>query len=1161
MQLTAIARAVSCTKGLTCKISRGMRITAIFLTCFSLHVAANGEAQTVTLDVKNAPVQRVFKEISRQTGLSIVYSESMVRNLKPVSIQVKNVPVQEVMEQCLKGQPFSYTLKGNMIVIAPRQPGVSNTTGLPDSPPATISGVVLDDKGRPLELVTVTNLTSKKSITTDNQGRFSIDAETNDVLEFSFVGFKKKRIQITNPTQTLNIQLAIEDRSMNEIIVTGYSSKKAGEVTGSVQKISGEELRQGVSTTNALGMLKGKTTGLYITETGGGSVSNRGQVIMRGQASFADAGNTNFGPLIVVDGVITTAANLQDIVNPNDIEDIVVLKDAASTAIYGSRAAQGVIVVTTKRGASGKLRVDLSLRYGQTKDDRLVRFMNTRELAAHINRHMEEMYKNTASLRALYPTLQDFYNTARPFKESDLNTYTNWDKVLFTDGHQKDINLALTAGNDKSRVYGALNWFKEDGTLIDDNLDRKALRLNIDQELNSKFSISLNTNAIFDKYTASTSENQYYLFQPWVPPTYANGELADSIPNYSFRPTTTPLRQWYDNPVFSHSYNTSIRKIQSLLGSIVLRYKVLPWLTLQSTNSIHHISNNFNSYRDPRTFRGRWDGAASNRTFINGSISVNETKTEYYLTSNQIRFSKSFGAHNISALAGQEFGKTHVETIAADAYNTPYPGERNLSAFNNFGTWINVLQGTTPVPVRVAPVDKASFSLFGEVSYNFLQKYFGSVSLRRDASTNFGKLNRYGTFYSVSGAWLISQEDFMQKIKPVSHLKLRSAYGTSGREAGADFLNFTVYQDNVRYDNNSTFGSTIQRLGNDQITWETTHSLNIGLDVGLWNRININVDWYNRRSSDLIQTVQLPSYIGFPQQIRNIAELTNKGIEIMVSSINMRTSGFEWTTDFNISFNKNTLTKIYNDSLIDPWSGSYYRYVGEDMNVLKAVRYAGVNPDNGRPLFERVMPDGKIQVVDSLPLALADGIRSFRTVGSATPKFFGGITNTFRYRGFTLSTLFNFVYGNVIMNQSLSNFLSPTTWQSGFNIVNPDESVRFWQGPGDTEARYPNFYDLAWSQRGATNFRSSLIFHDASYIRLRNVRLGYDVPARWTQKARINAVHVYVSADNVFVIKSKELFASDPEGARIGATNGAFTGTGVASSMPRRYLVGINLGF
>ena len=700
-----------------------MRITAILLTFFSLQVAANGSAQSVTLDLKNVPVQRVFKEVSKQTGMSIVYSEETVRKMKPVSIQVRNASVQEVLEACLKGQPLSFTLKENTIVISADQAAL----------PFSLSGVVLDDNNNPLESVSVTNTNSSTTVASDKQGKFTIMANINDVLEFSFVGFQTRRFKVANENKTINIKMSIQDKTMNEIVVTGYNIKKSREVTGALQTLSGEELRQGVTSANTLSMLKGKVTGLYITETGGGSVSNKGQVVMRGQASFADAGNTNFGPLIVVDGVITPAANLQDIVNPNDIENITVLKDAASTAIYGSRAAQGVIVVTTKRGAAGKMRIDLNMRYGKIKDDRLVRFMNTTELTNHINKYMEVMYNNTASLRAQYPTLQDFYNTARPFKDSDLGIYTNWDKVLFTDGNQRDINLALTTGTEKSRIYTAIDWYNEDGTLIDDNLDRKSLRFNIDQEIGSKFTLSLNTNTIFDKYTASTSENQYYLFQPWVPTTYANGELADSIPNYSFRPTSTPLKQFYDNPVYSHTYNTSIRKVQTVLGSLILRYKITPWLTAQSTNSINLVTNNFNSYRDPRTFRGRWDGAASNRQFINGSISVNDTKTEYFLTSNQLSFNKTFGKHYFNALVGQEYSKTHMETIAADAFNTPYPGERNLAAFNNYGTWINLLQGTTPVPLRIAPVDKASFSLFGEANYNYMQKYFGSASLRRYA--------------------------------------------------------------------------------------------------------------------------------------------------------------------------------------------------------------------------------------------------------------------------------------------------------------------------------------------------------------------------------------------------------------------------------------------
>jgi len=1153
---------------LTPQIEKAMKLTFILLTAAFLQVSANGLSQNVTIILKDAPVEKVFKEIERQTGLGFLYTKKMLQEVPKVSINVKDVPVLDVLKECFKGQPLTYTIVDKTIVVKGKTGSeVNETEAIAQlSLYLEISGKVVDEKGQALPGVSVMNQNSGKGTATANDGGFVIQASAGDVVEFSFIGYEKKQIKIAADTKNLQVKLLLSDNKMETLIVTGYSSKKIREITGSVQKISGDELRQGVSSTNALAMLKGKTAGLYINETGGGSIANKGQVVMRGQASFGDAGNSNYGPLIVVDGVITTATSLQDIANPNDIENIIVLKDAASTAIYGSRAAQGVILVTTKRGIKGQVQVDLNLKYGQTKDNRLVRFMNTTELAAHINKYMEAQYNRTASIRAQFPTLQDFKNTTRPFTDADLNTYTNWDKVLYTDGHEKDINLALSGGSDKTRFYGAVDWYKEDGTLIDDKLDRKSIRLNIDQQINDKFSVSVNVNAIIDKYTSSTTDNQYYLFQPWVATTYANGQLADSVPSYRFRANGTPNKLWLDNPVSSHSYNTAINNIQSYLGTVSLKYKIRPWLSAQSTNTFRFLDNNNNSYRDPRTYRGRWDGSTSSPTWVNGELSVLDTRTEYSLTSNQLNFDKKFGQHHITALIGQEFGKIHSESVGASVYNTTYPGERNISAFQNFGSWLNVLTGTPEPPggflnAIPAPVDKASFSVFSEATYNYMQKYFASASFRRDASTNFGKLNRFGNFYSMGGGWLISNENFMHNLKPVSNMKLRASYGTSGREAGADYLNFTTYTDNVRYDNTNTFGSTIQRLGNDQITWETTHTFDAGLDLSLWKRIDITIDWYNRLSKNLIQTVPLPSYIGFASQTRNVGDITNKGVEMSISSQNIESRTFEWVTDFNISFNKNRLSKIYGDSLIDPWSRNFYRYEGEDMNVLKAVIFAGINPDNGRPLFERVMPDGKIAIVDSLPSVLTDGIRGFKKVGSATPKFFGGFTNTFRYKGISLSLLFNFVFGNTIMNNNVTNYYTPTTWASGFNMINPDNAIRAWQGPGDAKANYPDFYDPAFSQRGATNYRASLVYQDASYLRLRNVRLGYDLPKNMLAKAKIKSANIYLSMDNAFVIKSKELFAADPEGAKLGVTNGAFTGTGFTSAMPKRFVAGVNLSF
>jgi TonB-linked SusC/RagA family outer membrane protein len=1136
-----------------------MKFTVILLLIAFTQISARGFSQTITLSEKSATFKKIFKEINKQTGYQFFYEDELLTPTRKIEINVKNATIEEVLSLCFKDLPFTFTVVDKTIFLKERHQQPGEVT-IPLPPP--LKGIVTGDRDAPLQGVSVMVKGTTSGTVTNSRGEFSIEnVNANEVLVFSFIGYESQEVRISSQTQNLHVTLKLAVSILDALVVTGYGAKKPSEITGAVQKIGGNDLRNSVSSVNTLAMLKGKASGLYIVEQGG-SVSNRGQVVMRGQASFNDASNPNFGPLIVLDGVITTAANLQDIVEPNDIESLTILKDASSTAIYGSRAAQGVIVVTTKRGTSGRPKVNLSMNYGKVQNNRAVRFMNTPELTNHITKYMHSLYDGTASIRNMYGSFDNYFNTTRIFTDADLANNVQWDNnAFFTDGNQSDINLSLSGGSENTKFYTAIDWTNQDGTLLDDNLDRRAFRINLDQTINKKLSLSLNANALIDKYTSTTSENQYYLFEPFVTPYYSNGNLADSVPNYLYRATGSRNTAYYDNPLYSHSYNTAITNRQNYLGTGKLKYSIFPWLSLQSTNTVQYTNNNVNSYKDPRTYRGRYDGAASNRVFVNGALALTDTRTNYFLTSNLLNFNKRYGQHTISALIGQEYGKIHTETMAVSAYNTPYPGERNMGAFLTFGTWINQLQGTIAIPSAAAPIDKASFSVFAEGNDNYKDKYFLSGSVRRDASTNFGKDNRYGTFYSVGGGWLLTKENFMLNIKPVTNLKVRAAYGTSGREAGADYLNFTVYTDAVRYNSQTTTGSTIQRLGNDQITWETTYTTNLGVDIGLWKRINLSIDLYKRRSANLLQPVVLPSYIGFPSQIRNIGELTNRGADIVLSTQNIKSANFNWTTDFNISFNKNRLTKIYGDSLKDGFAGTYYRYVGEDINVLRAIKYVGVNPDNGRPLFERIMPDNKVVIVDSIPLVKQDGLRGYQVVGSATPKFFGGFGNTLSYKNITLSFLVNFAYGNKIFNNSLRNFMDPTAWQSGFNIAAPDKNIRWWQGPGDTKANYPDFYDLAFFQRGGTNINSSLLYVDASYLRLRNIRLGYDVESSVLRKMRISALNIYVSSDNVFVIKSKELYAADPEGATLGSTSTSYTGTGIASAMPRRFLAGVNVSF
>lgn len=1150
-----------------------MRLTNIIIAvCCCLHLSAQ-VSTSITLKQSNAPLEKVLQEITRQSGYDFLYRKELITKAKKVTIDINRMELRKTLDLVFMDQPFTYAIANKTIVVTTKTAqGSQQITEQPQTGPIvlnrSIHGKVFDTNGKALENATVQLKGTSLISTTDQAGNYTISVTgERDILIFSLVGFPTQEISVGKKT-TLNVQMQVMDNNLTDMVITGYSTKKISEVTGSLQIIGGNDLRSGVSTANTLAMLKGKAAGLYIVETGNsnGSVSNRGQVIMRGQASLPDANNTNFGPLIVLDGVITIASNLQDIVDATDIESITLLKDAASTAIYGSRAAQGVLVVNTHRGTQGKISVNLNMNYGKVENNRLVNYMNTPQATAHMTKYMTALYNGTPSLQTQYGNFQNYFNTTRTFTDEQANTNYDWaNNAFYQSGKQSDVNLSLSSGTDKTKFYGSVNWLKQDGTLLDDNLDRKSIRFNIDQKINNKLSIGINVNAIIDKYTASSGETQSFLFQPWVSPYKANGELADSITNYAYRAAGARNVRYLSDPLYHHDWNTTITSRQSYFGTGIIKYALTPWLTAQSTNTFNYIYNNVNTYRDPRTYRGKYE---LNNVYVNGELWLTDTKNTYYLTSNMLSFNKKIGNHHITGLLGQEFGRTHAETIGISGYDTPYPGERNLGAFLNYGngslTWISLLTNTPIYVVSAPSIDKASFSAFSELNDNYLGKYFGSLSLRRDASTNFGILNRYGTFYSVSGAWLINKEKFMVNIHPITNLKLRGSYGTSGREAGADFLNFTTYQESNSYGYNTTTttGAAIQRLANEEITWETTHTTDIGVDINLWKRINLTVDFYNRRSSGLLQTVVLPSYQGSLSQIRNVGELVNRGLDIILSTTNIQSRNFSWTTDFNISFNTNKLAQIYGDSLKDGYTGSYYRYKGEDINSLRAIQYAGVNPDNGRPLFERVNADKSVTLVDSIPLVKQDGLRGFKNVGSATPKFFGGFTNTFRYKGISLTALFNFVYGNKILNNSVRNFISPSVWAAGQNAVQPNSAIRFWQGAGDKNANYPNYYDLAFSERGATNINSSLLYQDASYIRLRNVRLAYDLPVSLLNKMKVKSFNVYISSDNVFVIQSKELYAADPEGANIGTTSSnGYTGAGIYSAMPRKFFAGISVGF
>ncbi|WP_343303439.1 SusC/RagA family TonB-linked outer membrane protein [Chitinophaga niabensis] len=1155
--------------GTLCLPTKVKKLGLLLLLVFS---GLGVHAQVVTLKLHNEPLAKVFKEIEKQTGFTFIYGKTQLDNAKTVDITVEKVPLKIALDYCFMDQELRYYIRDEKyIVVIKRERYISDRGNITTTTPirtTEVTGRVTDDKDQPLEGVTVRTAykatNAIKIVNTDQNGDYKINVADNTNLEFSFIGYQSKNITVKAGGR-YNVVLEIVPAKLDELVITGYTAKSAKELTGSVQKVTGDQLRSSVTTPNALSMLKGKTTGLYITETSG-EAGAKGQVIERGQSSMATATNSYYGPLYVVDGVITNYQSLQDAVNPADVEDITILKDASSTAIYGSRAAQGVIVVTTKRGKRGKLGVNLTMQYGSVQPVRDIRFMNTTELISFMDKQMQRYWEQTPSIQATFPNVADFINQRRTYTDADRNNNFNWEDAIYSNGNFRNTELSINSGTDKTKFYGSVAWYKENGALYDNTFDRKSIRLNIDQALSDKFTASIGISSILDKTVKRNGIPELYMIQPFQNPYGANGKLADSLPvkqsnNYGPAYTT-----WTQNFLAETQYdNTAITNVQNHLGSLRLRYDIFPWLYIQSSNSLNYMGTSFNSYFDPRSYSGKYGGypylfTAASLVIPNGTLSIRETKYTDYLTSNTLNFRRSFGKHSVFALIGQEWGKRTTEVMTTDMYNM-LPGERNMGAAKGYGTAV-YLAYITPATAPYAPAgsyqERATFSTFGQADYNYDQRYYASVAIRTDATTNFGRDKRYGTFYSVSGGWLLSNEAFLAGNSVINNLKLRAVYGTSGRDLGDGYLNTTFYTDGLRYGTQTNVGSTISQLANPGISWETMYNSNIGLDLGVWNRIELTVDAYHKRSAGLLQNVNLTSAQGSLMQYQNIGEIINKGLEIMLNTHTVKSHKFNWYTNFNISFNKNHISALYQDSLRDSYSGAYYRKIGEDINVIKAIKFVGINPANGNMLHQNVDASGKVTNVEGI--GNTTNLANWQVVGSATPKFFGGITNTFKYQNFTLSMEWWFQYGNYVMMSLVNNFQSPSAPRLGRNNVLFGDNQHVWKGAGDTEANYPDVFSTSPNAWSALTFRSSRLWGDASHARLRNVRLSYDLPRALIQRWKLQNITAYVSGDNLAVIKHKDFVGADPEGAVLN-TSTAYGGVGTGFANPRRFLAGLNVAF
>ena len=1123
-------------------IAMGLRV--FLLVCVINTVSAAGFSQGSKLDVNftNSTIGAVLDYLKEKAGYDFVYRKGVVRVDDVVTLKLKDATVEKILDVVLRENGYDYEMVDKVVV-------VTRAKANPVVPAVKVlKGQVKDASGKPLPGVTVILKGMSIGTATNIDGKYEIKVPEKEevVIVFSFVGMKSQEMKFSGQ-KVLNVVLQEDVEQVEEVIVMGYSTRKVSEMTGAVQQFQGKTIAQSATGGSLMNALKGHTTGLQITGSSGVPGSD-GDLLLRGIGtlySSSSLSTTASAPLIVIDGVITDYTSINGVVSPSDVADITVLKDAASTAIYGSRAATGVIVVTTKKGAKDRMTVALDMKLGiSTPNFGKLEYMNSQELLDYGKMALRNWWNTNEGLHAGYSNPETFIEDKLGvlYDNFDVTKTTNWRDLVYRNGLSKDVAMNIRGGGDRLQYYFSYNYYDEEGTQIGYDLTRHLFKLRLDFDVMKYLSFGVNLSGTFEKsITGNSDEDSMEDYHPWLTPYNEDGTLKYNIKswkNYTMDPT--PLR----NPLQDNKYNDVTNLKNNLFGSFSATLKPFKWISFSSTNTLTLTNVNRNDYLDSRTYGGNH----SRNEMSNGVLQVDDERSWTFLTSNILRLQHSFGDHNLNGIVGQEWYERHTRSSHVEMYDQIIAGERNVGGFSKQGDKTN--PGVIPTG---AERESASFSVFSEVNYNYAGKYMASASFRTDGSTNFGKDNRYGTFYSFSGSWLISRENFMARQDVVSNLKLRMSYGTSGKEAGMDYLNYTLYStSNTTFDYyrnhpayQSAYGATINQLGNDQLSWETAYNLNVGVDVALLdNRISLSADWYKRRNSDLIMSTTLPAAKGVGRQYQNVGEMENRGVELVLNTHTMKGKDFNWFTTFTFSYNDNELTKLDQEKL----TRSYYKtfYEGDNIDELKKVKVTGVDLETGFAQYARVEEDGSTNIVGSLSEAvLGNGELSYVNIGLSRAPYWGGFTNTFIYKNWELYLHTTYSLNYKVYNSVLAEYTSGTSWTSS-NLHKVPSGLKIWEKPGG-KADIPMVNaDPAFVQE--LNRETSFCYTDASHLRISNIRLTYNLPQQWMKKICVQSAALSFSCDNVYTFASKYFAGMDPE--NVGGW-----------AAPRRFIFGLNVTF
>lgn len=1051
-------------------------------------------SQTVTLRMNKVKLSEVFKKLSNLSGCEFFYDESVVRKYNTIDINLDNVSFDQALEQIKKQTNLQLNRVNNTIVVSlPRKESeVSARTQLSKR---KVTGVVTDVNNEPLIGVSIAIQGNSGGTITDFDGRFTLDeVDPNATLVFSYIGYITQKVTVGNQ-QVLNVQLKEDNQTLEEVVVIGYGVQKKRDMTGSVASIKSKDITA-IPTTNALEALQGKVAGLDLTTSSGqaGSIPN---FTIRGERSLT-ASNA---PLILVDG-IDYGTSLD--INPTDIESIEVLKDASSTAIYGTRGANGIIMITTKKGKEGKSKVSFNAFVSSTMITDYPEIMNANEYA----RYKREAYRDR--------TTGKYADDAAVFAPEELayieSGYdTNYRDLLMHNGFNQNYEISVSGGNTKTKHNISLGYRSEEGLFKDDDYQRFNARVALDHQLFDN--VQIGTNIIYayvDKNNRYSPLNMANKIVPISKPYDDEGNLV-MYPSPGYNTQMNPL---IDDQEGMRVDNTIQERF---FGSLYLNWNITKDILFRTTLGLNSVNERRGFFCDKNSLQGSAKDSQSYKE---------HTMTRNLTWENVLTYSKDFSdIHSFQAMVG-------TSTIMNSKEYTYAGGKGQVYSDNWFH---NLYSNEKEITIKSSLVDQNLASFFGRVNYKLMDRYMLTASLRADGSSVFAPGKKWGYFPSVALAWRINEESFLKNVEAISNLKLRLSWGESGQCAinpyqTSGLLGTSTYS----FNNEVAYGFYPKTMSNKELTWETTTQYNLGLDFGFFNnRISGSIDAYKSQTRNILMDRMIPSINGYASVMENIGKTESTGVDFSLSTVNVRHKNFSWFSDFSLSHNREKIKELASGQLKDEANAWF---VGKPFKVFYDYKKIGIwqsGEEAAAALNGQEPGDIKVQDTDGNGSITTDD----RIIYSQRPDVTFGFNNTFNYKGFDLSV---FLYAR--LGQWISYDYN-TTYR--INALENGGNVDYWTPENPTNAFPRPNKNKSYTQ---VTYYSTLKYEDGSFFKIRDITLGYSFQPDLLKHLKLSKLRVYATAKNFFTFSKIDNY--DPE-----------QGGSISFPMTKQLVFGLNVEF